>query len=237
MKIGIKYCGGCNPRYDRSQEVEKLKKKFPQHTFTYEIENTVCDICLLVCGCMTACAEETGIAARKFKKLWTPQQFAAFAKELAEAPPETADTKRRICLGDTATMERTFTEEDIQQFAKLTGDYGKLHTDAAFAAKYGFGRPVVHGILTGSLLSSIMGTTLPGAGTILMDENLTFTAPVYAGDTITASIKLVHMEEKKRWYIGEFKGTCKKSDGTLAVEGTIHQLMMKTLFTYYEDNQ
>lgn len=93
-------------------------------------------------------------------------------------------------------MERTFTEEDIQQFAKLTGDYGKLHTDAAFAAKYGFGRPVVHGILTGSLLSSIMGTTLPGAGTILMDENLTFTAPVYAGDTITASIKLVHMEEK-----------------------------------------
>lgn len=122
MKIGIKYCGGCNPRYDRSQEVEKLKKKFPQHTFTYEIENTVCDICLLVCGCMTACAEETGIAARKFKKLCTPQQFAAFAKELAEAPPETADTKRRICLGDTATMERTFTEEDIQQFAKLTGD-------------------------------------------------------------------------------------------------------------------
>lgn len=161
MKIGIKYCGGCNPRYDRSQEVEKLKKKFPQHTFTYEIENTVCDICLLVCGCMTACAEETGIAARKFKKLCTPQQFAAFAKELAEAPPETADTKRRICLGDTATMERMFTEEDIQQFAKLTGDYGKLHTDAAFAAKYGFGRPVVHGILTGSLLSSIMGTTLP----------------------------------------------------------------------------
>ena len=61
MKIGIKYCGGCNPRYDRSQKVEKLKKKFPQHTFTYEIENTVCDICLLVCGCMTACAEETGI--------------------------------------------------------------------------------------------------------------------------------------------------------------------------------
>lgn len=188
MKIGIKYCGGCNPRYDRSHEVDKLKKRFPQHTFTYEIENTVCDICLLVCGCMTACAEETGIAARKFKKLCTPQQFATFTKELAEAPPETADTKKRIRLGDTATMERTFTEEDIQQFAKLTGDYGKLHTDAAFAAKYGFGRPVVHGILTGSLLSSLMGTTLPGAGTILMDENLTFTAPVYAGDTITASI-------------------------------------------------
>ena len=49
------------------------------------------------------------------------------------------DTKKSIYLGAVATMEKTFTEEDIQQFAKLTGDYGKLHTDAAFAAKYGFG--------------------------------------------------------------------------------------------------
>ena len=130
MKIGIKYCGGCNPRYDRSHEVDKLKKRFPQHTFTYEIENTVCDICLLVCGCMTACAEETGLAARKFKKLCTPQQFAAFAKELKDAPQEMPDTKKSIYLGAVATMEKTFTEEDIQQFAKLTGDYGKLHTDA-----------------------------------------------------------------------------------------------------------
>lgn len=235
MKIGIKYCGGCNPRYDRSKEVEKLKKAFPEHTFTYDVENTVCDLCLLVCGCMTACAEETGIATRKFKTLCTPQQFAAFIKELKAAPPEDHHAKRLIRLGDTAKMEKTFTEEDIHQFAKLTGDFGKLHTDAAFAAKYGFGRPVVHGILTGSLLSSIMGTTLPGAGTILMDEKLTFTAPVYAGDTITASIQLTHIEEKKRWYIGEFHGTCKKADGTLAVEGIIHQLMMKTLFTCKKD--
>ena len=83
MKIGIKYCGGCNPRYDRSQEVEKLKKKFPQHTFTYEIENTVCDICLLVCGCMTACAEETGIAARKFKKLLANNWYRQWSESVS----------------------------------------------------------------------------------------------------------------------------------------------------------
>ena len=46
-----------------------------------------------------------------------------------------------------------------------------------------------------------------------MDENLTFTAPVYAGDTITASIKLVHMEEKKRWYIGESREPAKNPTG------------------------
>ncbi|WP_296828194.1 MaoC family dehydratase [uncultured Megasphaera sp.] len=232
MKIGIKYCGGCNPRYDRSKEVEKLKKKFPQHTFTYDTENTICDFCLLVCGCMTACADTTGIAARQFRPLLTPQQFSLFAKELEDLDQFPLLQKKEIHLGDTACMTRTFTEEDIFQFAALTGDYGKLHTDSTFAALHGFGRPVIHGVLTASLLSSIMGTILPGDGTILMDEQLTFTAPIYPGDTIKASIELTHIEEKNRWYIGEFRGICRKSDGTVVVEGTIHQLMMKTLFSY-----
>lgn len=65
-----------------------------------------------------------GACRSKIQKLCTPQQFAAFAKELKDAPQETPDTKKSIYLGAVATMEKTFTEEDIQQFAKLTGDYG-----------------------------------------------------------------------------------------------------------------
>ena len=234
MKIGIKYCGGCNPRYDRSHEVEKLKKKFPQHMFTYDVENTVCDICLLVCGCMTACADKTGIAARQFRQLLTPQQFKDFSKEMEASSQQAPTAKTEIRVGTTATMTKTFTDEDIYQFAALTGDSGKLHTDSTFAALHGFGRPVVHGVLTASLLSSIMGTIFPGDGTILMDEQLSFTAPVYPGDTINASIELIRVEEKKRWYIGKFLGICQKADGTRVVEGTIHQLMMKTLFIYHD---
>ena len=54
MKIGVKYCGGCNSRYDRTKQVAKLIQQFPTHTFTYQPDQEVCDICLLVCGCMTA---------------------------------------------------------------------------------------------------------------------------------------------------------------------------------------
>lgn len=232
MKIGIKYCGGCNPRYDRTKEVEKLKKQFPQHEFTYDPGKAACDIYLLVCGCMTACATSEGLAARRFVQLCSPQQFASFAGELLTANRIPEETKKRtLHVGDSASMSKTFTDADIQTFAALTGDYGKLHTDSSFAAQYGFGRPVVHGVLTGSLISSVMGMQLPGDGTILMEESLRFTAPVYSGDTITATVTLEGITEQKRWYIGTLRGICTNQHGSIVAEGTCQQLMTKSLFT------
>ena len=231
MKIGIKYCGGCNSRYDRTKEVSKLIARFPNHTYIYNVEEDICDWCLLVCGCMTGCASTEGIAAKHCISLCTPQQFAAFTAAFAKEEAAPKERQKRILhLGDTAQMTKTFTASDIQTFAKLTGDYGKLHTDPAFAAQYGFGKPVVHGVLTGSLISSIMGMTLPGDGTILMDESIHFTVPVYAGDTITAAVTLKSVTEQKRWYVGELEGTCTNQDGTVVAEGICHQMMMKTLF-------
>lgn len=232
MKIGIKYCGGCNPHYDRTNEVKKFIKKFPDHTFTYDPEKEPCDICLLVCGCITACASREHIAATQFKELCTPRQFVEFAKELQNTSTTVPTIeKKTICVGDTASMTKTFTLTDIQQFASLTGDFGRIHTDTAFAKTYGFGRPVVHGVLVGSLISSIMGMALPGSGTILKDEKLTFLSPVYPGDTITATITVTAITEGKRWYIGEFHGQCVNQDGITVIDGTIHQVMNKSLFT------
>ena len=92
MKIGIKYCGGCNSRYDRTKEVEKLKKQFPQHEFTYQVDTAICDIFLLVCGCMTACASPEGLAAKRFEQLCTPAQFAQLAAALKA---ESDDQKKK----------------------------------------------------------------------------------------------------------------------------------------------
>jgi len=64
MKVGIKYCGGCNPRYDRVSEVEKLKKKFPGIAITYAKEEEVYDWVILVCGCSAACLKEKKFDAR-----------------------------------------------------------------------------------------------------------------------------------------------------------------------------
>lgn len=230
MKILIKYCGGCNSRYDRTREVKKLLEQFPQHTFVYAAGPEIYDICLLVCGCMTSCASAEGIAAKRICKLCTPREFTDFAAELQAHTTPIVRKKKRLSIGDHASLTKTFTAADIAAFAALTGDYGKLHTDPAFASQYGLGRPVVHGVLTGSLISSVMGMQLPGDGTILMDEQLRFTAPVYAGDTITATVTLQHAAEKKRWFTGELRGTCRNQDGILVADGICHQLMPKTLF-------
>ena len=81
-----------------------------------------------------------------------------------------------------------------------------------------------------------MGTKLPGDGTILADESLQFIAPVYAGDTITATVTLKKITESKRWFIGELHGVCINQDGTVVAEGTYHQVMIKTLFAYDSEN-
>lgn len=231
MKIGLKYCGGCNSRYDRTKEVEKLMRKFPQHTFTYNVDTEACDILLLICGCMTACPTADGIAAKQVFSLRTPKEFATFAQTLSTMGEAKEIQKRRLHIGEQASMQKTFSATDITAFANLTGDFGKMHVDAAFARQYGFGKPVIHGVLVGSLISSVMGMQLPGDGTILMDENLRFVAPVYVGDTITATVTLKSVQEQKRWFIGELYGTCVNQDGVTVVEGTCHQVMTKTLFT------
>ena len=77
--------------------------------------------------------------------------------------------KTVLRVGQSAQMEKTFFKDDIDKFAALTGDFSRLHTDAAFAEKSDFGRPVVHGMLTASLISSVMGMQLPGEGTVFTE--------------------------------------------------------------------
>lgn len=234
MKIGVKYCGGCNSRYDRAREVNKLIKQFPQHTFVYDTQNPgVCDVWLIVCGCMTSCATaEDLVALKKIFTLRIPRDFVAVVAFLKQGDTEEKPREKRVLqIGNSASMTKTFTAEDIIAFAKVTGDFGKIHLDKEFAAKYGFGRPIVHGVLTGSLISSVMGMQLPGDGTILMDEDIRFTAPVYAGDTVTATVVLKGVKEMKRFYVGELYGTCTNQEGTIVAEGTCHQMMMMNLFS------
>jgi len=81
MKIGIKYCGGCNSHYDRTQEVQELIEQFPQHTYIYTTQDiNICDVWLIVCGCATCCASTSGlVATSNFFVLYTPQNFADVA--------------------------------------------------------------------------------------------------------------------------------------------------------------
>jgi 3-hydroxybutyryl-CoA dehydratase len=89
-------------------------------------------------------------------------------------------------VGQHATFSKTFTEDDVQRFIAVTGDVNPLHVDDAFAATTKFGRRVLHGMLTASIFSTMVGMLLPGTGAIYRSQTIRFLLPVYVGDTVTA---------------------------------------------------
>src|SRR3954463_15351073 len=77
------------------------------------------------------------------------------------------------------THEFKFSQEEVNQFAQVTGDKNPVHTDAAYAAKTMFKRPIMHGMLSASLFSKVFGTLFPGEGTIYLKQSLNFLKPMY----------------------------------------------------------
>ena len=104
----------------------------------------------------------------------------------------------KIRVGDTASYTKTITESDVYGFAELSGDYNDLHVDRAAAEKGPFGGRIAHGMLVGSLISTVLGTRLPGNGTIDLEQHLKFKKPVYIGDTVTAAVTVAEILNKKK---------------------------------------
>ena len=88
--------------------------------------------------------------------------------------------------GQHASFTKTFTDDDVRRFIEITGDVNPLHVDQAFAASTRFGRRVIHGMLTASILSTMVGMLIPGTGAIYRYQTLNFLRPVHVGDTVTA---------------------------------------------------
>lgn len=142
--------------------------------------------------------------------------------------------KRTLRVGETAELTKQFTEEDIDRFAELTMDDNGMHTDAELSRRGIFRRPVVHGVFVGNLISSVMGTKLPGQGTILQEMNCRYVNPVYPGDTVTARVVLTGVEEQERYYTAALKGTCANQDGITVAEADCRQLLLKRFFEVNE---
>jgi 3-hydroxybutyryl-CoA dehydratase len=100
-------------------------------------------------------------------------------------------------LGMEGTFTKTVTAEDIAGFAAVSGDYNPFHMNEEFAASTAFGGRIAHGLLVGSYFSTILGTTLPGAGSIYVSQTLYFRAPVHIGDTVTAKLRVKAKNDEK----------------------------------------
>lgn len=121
-------------------------------------------------------------------------------------------------VGDSAEISKTITEADIQDFARVTGDFNPLHLDQAYAEKTIFKGRIAHGVLSIGLISNILGNILPGHGTIYLSQEVRFLAPVRIGDTITARVEVLEVVPDKNRV--KFRTTCTNQDGKVVVDGT-----------------
>ena len=117
--------------------------------------------------------------------------------------------------GDTASLARTLTYKDIQLFAIMSGDINPAHLDQAFAQSDMFHKVVAHGMWGGALISTVLGTQLPGPGTIYVDQSLHFLRPVGLGDTITVTVKVAAKSEATHRVILDCRASNQHGDAVI----------------------
>ncbi|MBV8171465.1 MAG: MaoC family dehydratase [Candidatus Eremiobacteraeota bacterium] len=100
-------------------------------------------------------------------------------------------------VGASAHITRTVDDAMIASFAALSGDTNPMHLSRDFASRTRYRRPVAHGILTASLISTVIGTRLPGPGCIWVSQTLNFRRPVFSGDTITTTATVTDIDEQR----------------------------------------
>src|SRR5215213_5558133 len=100
-------------------------------------------------------------------------------------------------LGQKASFGKTITESDIVLFAAVTGDTNPMHLNAEYAKTTIFGERIAHGMLAAGLITKVLGTQLPGPGTIYLSQSLKFRAPVKIGDTVTATVEVMALHPER----------------------------------------
>ena len=101
-------------------------------------------------------------------------------------------------IGQSASYSKSFTAEDVADFARVSGDDNPLHLNPEFAASTRFETPIIHGMLTTSLWSTIVGTLLPGPGCAYMSQSLKFYQPVRVGEKVEAKLTITEIDHIKQ---------------------------------------
>ena len=125
-----------------------------------------------------------------------------------------------IRLGDGASLHRQVTQRDIQLFAAVSGDVNPAHVDALYARTSNFHEIIAHGMLGGSLISTVLGTQFPGPGTIYLGQTLKFLKPVHIGDTLTVTVSVTSLDAANRHV--RLATRCIDQDGDVVIDGEAH---------------
>ncbi len=135
--------------------------------------------------------------------------------------------------GDHAALTRVVEQADIAAFVDAVGDYNPLHSDPVYAATTMFEAPIAPGIFTAGMISSVIGTQLPGPGAIYLSQDLKFVKPVKAGDTITARIEVVELIRARNRV--RLKTVCANQRGEEVLVGEAWVLPSRRSVSYAEN--
>ncbi|WP_461615172.1 MaoC family dehydratase [Clostridium sp. Marseille-QA1073] len=126
-------------------------------------------------------------------------------------------TIEEINLGDKASFEKTISESDVYLFAGITGDLNPAHINEEASSKTTFKGRIVHGILVSGFISTVLGMYLPGPGTIYLEQNLKFLAPVKIGNTVKADVEVIEINKEKNRV--KLKTTVINEEGKIVIDG------------------
>ena len=120
-------------------------------------------------------------------------------------------------VGDKGEFTKKITEEDVNNFIDICKDINPIHVDEEFTKNTPLRTRIVHGILVSSLISTVVGTKVPGPGSVWLDQNMKFLKPVRINDTITAISEIMVKVEDRQHVI--VRTTCKDQNDEVVIEG------------------
>ncbi|MBX4264180.1 MaoC family dehydratase [Clostridium estertheticum] len=126
-------------------------------------------------------------------------------------------TMKELNIGEKGSFEKTISESDVYLYAGITGDLNPAHINQREAETTMFKGRIAHGMLIAGFVSAVLGTKLPGPGTIYLGQELRFTAPVRFGDTIKAEVEVKEKFDEKN--IVKLSTICTNQDGVVVLKG------------------
>lgn len=130
-------------------------------------------------------------------------------------------TFAELAVGDSATLTRTLTSDDIQLFALVSGDTNPAHLDEAFAARTRFQGVIAHGMWSGGLISAVLGTLLPGPGSIYLRQSLNFERPVHVGDTVTTTVTVRSLDPERQRVVLDCRAVNQNGETVISGEAEV----------------
>ena len=123
----------------------------------------------------------------------------------------------KLKIGDQFSTTKQITDKVVRDFAELSGDHNPIHLDEEFAKTTRFGRRIAHGMISGALISAVLGNEFSGMSVVYLSQTLKFTAPVFIDETVTATATVTAIREDIP--IVTVETVCTKADGEIVVKG------------------